>query len=134
METTDGHTSSLETIQDPIDCPEKFSQTGNTDNTGNKEPVSIKEPSIETVTTRDNSSGNSLETTESTPTVLSYGDVIETTNKELNRLGWTKEKGIQYLLDTYNKKSRQLLSDEELLEFVAYLQSLPTPTQWGDCG
>ncbi len=83
----------------------------------------------------DNSSSNSLEITESTPTVLSYGDVIETTNKELKRLGWTKEKGIQYLLDTYNKKSRQLLSDEQLLEFVAYLQSLPTPNLYvGDCG
>jgi hypothetical protein len=46
---------------------------------------------------------------------------------ELKRLGWTSEQGRNYLLQTYGKRSRQLLSDEELLEFVQHLENLPNP-------
>jgi len=38
-------------------------------------------------------------------------------------LGWTQEEGKKYLLETYGKKSRHLLSDEELIEFLTYLQT-----------
>ena len=43
----------------------------------------------------------------------------------MERLAWTKEQGKDYLLKTYGKKSRHLLSDQELLEFLNYLQNQP---------
>jgi hypothetical protein len=43
---------------------------------------------------------------------------------EMKRLGWTTEKGRDYLISTYGKKSRLLLTNEELLEFYNYLSSI----------
>ncbi|NJL82435.1 MAG: hypothetical protein HC890_04765 [Chloroflexaceae bacterium] len=45
----------------------------------------------------------------------------------MKRLQWTSEDGRRYLLQTYGKRSRQLLSDEELLEFWQYLKGQPNP-------
>ncbi len=58
---------------------------------------------------------------------IDFSEVIARSNVELKRLNWTNEQGKNYLLQTYGKRSRQLLSDEELLEFLHYLESLPTP-------
>ena len=55
---------------------------------------------------------------------IDFSDVIAKTNVEMKRLGWTNEQGRKYLLETYGKRSRQLLSDEELLDFLRYLESL----------
>jgi hypothetical protein len=52
-------------------------------------------------------------------------DLISRTDIELKRLGWTQDQGRNYLLETYGKKSRHLLSDEELIEFCHYLESQP---------
>jgi hypothetical protein len=43
---------------------------------------------------------------------------------EMKRLGWTMEKGRDYLISTYGKKSRLLLTNEELLEFYNHLSSI----------
>jgi hypothetical protein len=58
---------------------------------------------------------------------LDFSEIIAQSNVELKRLGWTNEQGRDYLVQTYGKKSRQLLADEELLEFLHYLRTLPTP-------
>ena len=60
--------------------------------------------------------------------VLDFSEIIARSNAELKRLKWTTEEGRQYLIKTYGKRSRQVLSDEELLEFLRYLESLPTPS------
>ncbi|WP_405054791.1 hypothetical protein [cyanobacterium endosymbiont of Epithemia clementina EcSB] len=60
---------------------------------------------------------------------LEFSEIIARSNVEMKRLGWTKVQGREYLIQTYGKRSRQVLSDEELLEFLDYLQSLPTPSQ-----
>ncbi|WP_013320258.1 hypothetical protein [Gloeothece verrucosa] len=57
---------------------------------------------------------------------LDFSDIMARSNAQLKRLGWTTEKGRDYLLKTYGKKSRHLLNDEELLEFLNYLESLPS--------
>ena len=57
------------------------------------------------------------------PKPIDFSDIIAKTNLELKRLGWTNEQGRDYLLQTYGKRSRQLLSDEELLEFLQFLES-----------
>lgn len=54
---------------------------------------------------------------------LDCSSIIGKTEIELKRLGWTQEQGKNYLLETYGKKSRHLLSDEELIEFCHYLES-----------
>lgn len=56
-------------------------------------------------------------------TQLEFADKIAQIDMEMKRLGWTKDQGKDYLAKTYGRKSRQLLSDEELKEFLGYLQS-----------
>jgi hypothetical protein len=53
-------------------------------------------------------------------------DDIAKIGVEMQRLGWTIEDGRNYLFQTYGKKSRHVLSREELLEFLHYLKSQPT--------
>ncbi len=57
-----------------------------------------------------------------------FAEIIARSNVELKRLKWTTEQGREYLIKTYGKRSRQVLSDEELLEFLRYLESLSTPS------
>lgn len=59
---------------------------------------------------------------------IDFSDVIAKTNVEMKRLGWTSEQGRKYLLENYGKRSRQLLSDDELLEFLNHLESIPSPS------
>ncbi|MEB3883706.1 hypothetical protein [Lyngbya sp. CCY1209] len=56
---------------------------------------------------------------------------IAKTDIHLKRLGWTTKQGREYLLNTYGKVSRSHLSEEELLDFLHYLESLDTPPQGG---
>ncbi len=56
--------------------------------------------------------------------ILYYPQIIQQINQQMERIKWTKEQGKEYLIQKYNKHSRQLLSDEELLEFLIYLSEL----------
>jgi superfamily II DNA or RNA helicase len=56
--------------------------------------------------------------------VIEYIEVIGQSEREMERLGWTQQQGIDYLVSRYNKRSRQLLSDEEILEFLSDLTTL----------
>jgi hypothetical protein len=58
---------------------------------------------------------------------IDFSDIMARTDIELKRLGWSKEQGKAHLLQTYGKRSRQLLFDPELVDFLTYLQSKPTP-------
>lgn len=58
---------------------------------------------------------------------LDLSDIIAQTSVEMKRLGWTDSHGRTYLQRTYNKRSRQQLTDEELLDFLHYLQAEPSP-------
>lgn len=63
----------------------------------------------------------------STAAPIDFSDVIARTNVELKRLGWTNQQGRDYLVQTYGKRSRQLLTDDELLDFLKHLESEPSP-------
>jgi hypothetical protein len=54
-------------------------------------------------------------------------DLMMKTTLEINRLDWTAQQGRSYLEATYQKRSRQQLTREELLDFLQYLESQPTP-------
>jgi hypothetical protein len=63
----------------------------------------------------------------STTSPIDFSDIIARTNVELKRLGWTNQQGRDYLVQTYGKRSRQLLKDDELLDFLQHLESEPSP-------
>jgi hypothetical protein len=56
---------------------------------------------------------------------IDLSDVIAQTDVELKRLGWTHVQGRRYLEKTYSKRSRQHLTDAELIEFLDYLTAQP---------
>lgn len=58
---------------------------------------------------------------------IDLSDAIARTSVELKRLTWSNQQGREYLLRTYGKRSRQDLTDEEMLEFLNYLESQPSP-------
>ncbi len=61
-------------------------------------------------------------------------DPIAEIDVEMRRLGRTREQGREHLIQTYNKRARSLLTDEQLLEFLEYLKSQPTPADPLDPG
>lgn len=65
------------------------------------------------------------DTTAITP--LDLSDAIARTSMEIKRLKWSNQQGREYLKQKYAKRSRQELTDEEMLEFLDYLESQPTP-------
>ncbi len=58
---------------------------------------------------------------------IDFYAVKHETDIELQRLGWTSNEGRDFLKRQYGKPSRLRLTDEELLEFLQHLKSLPTP-------
>ena len=63
-----------------------------------------------------------LENFNTSPNPVNLSDVIAQTDVELMRLGWTNAQGREYLEKTYGKRSRQQLTDEELMSFLLYLE------------
>lgn len=58
---------------------------------------------------------------------VDFSEIIARTNVELKRLGWTNHQGRDYLVQTYGKRSRLELTNEELLDFLHHLEKLPNP-------
>jgi hypothetical protein len=61
-------------------------------------------------------------------TSIDLSDIIAQTDVELQRLGWDVNQGREFLEKTYGKRSRHDLTDEELLEFLLYLEAQPSPS------
>jgi hypothetical protein len=59
--------------------------------------------------------------------LLSVTDMIPLINMELKRLAWSREKGRDCIIELYNKRSSSLLSDQELLGLLRYLQAQTAP-------
>ena len=59
--------------------------------------------------------------------VMDFNDIKQKTDIEIKRLGWTKDDGREFLKSRYGKRSRLHLTDEQLLEFLRYLEKLPNP-------
>ena len=65
--------------------------------------------------------------TQSTQFVVYWDDLIRQIDAQMERIGWTVERGRQYLLNKYGVRSRLLLSDEQVFEFLDFLETQPTP-------
>lgn len=66
-----------------------------------------------------------LESFSASANPVDLSDVIAQTDVELTRLGWTSAQGRDYLEKTYGKRSRQQLTNEELMSFLLYLEDQP---------
>ena len=53
--------------------------------------------------------------------------LIRLTDQQQKRLGWSSQQAREFLLTMYGKRSRYLLTNEEMLDFYDYLKTLPTP-------
>jgi hypothetical protein len=53
--------------------------------------------------------------------------LIQLISQEQMRLGWNHQQAREFLIDRYGKRSKQLLTDEEMLDLYDYLKTLPTP-------
>jgi len=63
------------------------------------------------------------------PDPIDLSDAIAQIGTEIERIGWTKKQGSTYLQDTYGKKTRAELDEDELIEFLHYLKALPSKGQ-----
>ena len=60
---------------------------------------------------------------------IDFNEIKQKTDIEIKRLGWTKDDGRDFLKTRYGKRSRLHLTDEQLLEFLRYLEKEPTPVK-----
>ncbi|BAY75798.1 hypothetical protein NIES25_22460 [Nostoc linckia NIES-25] len=54
-----------------------------------------------------------------------FSEVIAQIDSQMQRIGWTTDREEKHLIKTYGKRSRFLLTEVELLDFLQYLQSQP---------
>ncbi len=62
------------------------------------------------------------------PTYPNFDNLINQTDAQMQRLGWTKAQGREHLEKFYGVRSRLLLTEDELDNFLLYLQLTDTPT------
>ncbi|MEL6163952.1 MAG: hypothetical protein AAFR37_09390 [Cyanobacteria bacterium J06628_3] len=91
-------------------------------------------PAKTTSTTKSSTGKTTKKTTKTTTSKrkkkaepIDLSDVIAKTDVQMERLKWTPQQGREYLIQTYNKRGRTLLTEEELLDFLQHLESIPTP-------
>ncbi|PSB07251.1 hypothetical protein C7B62_20475 [Pleurocapsa sp. CCALA 161] len=60
---------------------------------------------------------------------MDFNEIKQKTDIEIKRLSWTKDQGKEFLMSHYGKRSRLHLTDEQLLEFLRYLEKLPNPVK-----
>ncbi|MBG1268259.1 hypothetical protein [Nostoc sp. WHI] len=57
-----------------------------------------------------------------------FTELMNKVDVEMQRLGWTEAQGREHLLKTCQVRSRLLLTEEQLDNFLLYLQLTDTPT------
>ncbi|MHC5914888.1 MAG: hypothetical protein ACYTXE_28730 [Nostoc sp.] len=62
-------------------------------------------------------------------TYPNFDKLIIETDAEMQRLGWTEIQGREFLEETYGVRSRLLLTEDELDNFLLYLQLTDSPAQ-----
>ncbi|MGB3671868.1 MAG: hypothetical protein WA783_20435 [Phormidesmis sp.] len=85
----------------------------------------LEEPLLASENDPSSASAIALENFNTSATPVDLSDVIAQTDIELRRLGWNSTQGREYLEKNYGKRSRQQLTDEELMSFLLYLEEQP---------
>lgn len=58
---------------------------------------------------------------------MNFEQVIEEIQTHTQRLGWTPGDKYEHLVKTYGKRAFSLMTEEQLLDFLSFLRSQPTP-------
>jgi hypothetical protein len=58
-------------------------------------------------------------------TITEFWEIKKEIDREVDRVGWSKEKCIAYIYNRYHVRSRLAITDDQLIHFKAYLVSLP---------
>jgi hypothetical protein len=66
------------------------------------------------------------------PQPMDWNELMEGIDEEMKRLNWSIEHGVNYLLHKYHINSRQLLTDEEAIEFYEFLKNRKSKYVVGD--
>ncbi len=66
--------------------------------------------------------GDNEENISPPPPELEWGEVATRIDSELERSGWTVARAKQYLFKTYGVYSRHLLTDDQVLDFLSFLE------------
>ena len=115
----------IPTYDEPeFEAPIEDNQPDDDDDENQTEPTASNVTSINKSTAETTTKKTTKRKKKTEPVDLS--DVIAKTDVELERLGWTPQQGREYLINTYGKRGRTLLTEEELLDFLNYLESIPT--------
>jgi hypothetical protein len=91
------------------------------------EKVSVKEPNLSIQDKSQNTENPAMSNSKNDYELESFADVKAQTDVEMKRLAWTIAQGRDFLVTTYGKRSREILTISELQEFLKHLQSQPTP-------
>lgn len=102
-----------EDLGPPIDAIEESDLEEDREEESDLESIAPARPSAAAI---------ALENFSTSANPVDLSDVIAQTDVELARLGWTNVQGREYLEKTYGKRSRQQLTDEELMSFLLYLE------------
>jgi hypothetical protein len=84
-------------------------------------------PELETAAKETKTKANKTDMTTLEPEASDSTDPMELIAKteiELERLGWTKEQGRDFLLQHYGKRSRHFLNERELQDFLNHLRNI----------
>lgn len=96
------------------------------------QPIFPEDAPAEEIVSSENVVQKDLEVAKSEITAMetadfNFNEVKQKTDIEIERLGWTRDDGREFLQSRYGKRSRLHLKDKELLEFLHYLEQQPTP-------
>ena len=123
-----------ETVSEPIPEPKSTVETGNLF-AGTFQGDNLDEPSDEPSLVPEIASVENTATAATSKPIseplemadFDFNQVKQKTDIEIERLGWTRDDGREFLQSRYGKRSRLHLKNEELLEFLHYLEKQPTP-------
>ena len=102
-----------------------FQVVGNEDEKITKESPTPSTPSptkVVEVTNAKTSIQPETKTSEKKKVVIHWDDLMAGIEREIKRIGWTIKDAQEYILAKYQKHSRELMSDAQLLELFNYLK------------
>ncbi len=131
---------SNEIAEELEEVPEEFGEVYDGSDPYEEEEIAppMPEPSLLSVPTKTNSKSLSdrpapTKPAKSEPAIApapeepeDLSSLIALTDIEMDRIGWTKQEGRDYLKRTYRKSTRQKLEVDELMDFLNYLRALPS--------
>ncbi|MBW4578944.1 MAG: hypothetical protein KME42_05125 [Tildeniella nuda ZEHNDER 1965/U140] len=118
---------------EPFEEPEPLTveeATGDRASTDDASPTATEEPAPKSKPRKPSASKDPAapEADTSGSASRDLSSLISQIGVEIDRIGWSKRQGSTYLQKTYGKKTRSELTDDELEDFLTYLNTQPSAT------